>query len=176
MDRARPGCIGPRGTWPALQETAVENLATDPEVADDVSLESQLLWLQLARREWRSMAVVPVDATAASRPLTLALPRVALPHGARLELLDGTGVTLADGTRLAGELGQSVASGLRVVVAVDPLEVNAAMIPLVVQVDAAVVVLRLGTSSFASAQRTIDLIGRDKVLGFVALEDGPGPA
>ncbi len=132
--------------------------------------ELRQLWLSLIRASWSSVAVVPVEPGASARTVTRALIETARLHelGA-FKLIDAQGASIADGDRLVKELASSLKDGGRVVIAVDSLMESLGGIPLVMAADAALLLVRLGTSDFASARSTIDIIGRERILGCVAL-------
>jgi len=62
-----------------------------------------------------------------------------------------------------------VGRGARAVVAVDSLMQSLGGTPLVRDADAVLLVVRLGVSNFDSVQSTIDIVGRERILGAVAL-------
>jgi hypothetical protein len=70
------------------------------------------------------------------------------------------------------ELPNHAANGELVIVALDPLVSNQAAIGVAMLADAALLCVRMGKTDSASARRTIELIGRERVLGCVALKDG----
>ena len=61
------------------------------------------------------------------------------------------------------------ARGEWVIVAVDPIADHPSVVPLVRAASAALLVVRLGESSLASAQAAIDTVGRTRFLGSVVL-------
>ena len=54
-------------------------------------------------------------------------------------------------------------------VAVDAPMQNPGAIPLILAADAALIIIRLGTSELESARSIIDIVGRDRILGTVAV-------
>lgn len=141
-----------------------------PPTPAPISRELQQLWLSLMRGAWKSLAVVPTDRGTSPRAVTAALLEMAELHDlGPFKLIDAEGASLADGARLAQELASAVAEGTRAVVAVDSLVGSLGGAPLVREADAAVLLVRLGTSDFASVRSTIDIVGRERILGAVAL-------
>jgi hypothetical protein len=130
----------------------------------------QQMWLSLMRGRWSSIAIVPTDPGTSARMVIDALVDVArIEDVGRYEIIDAEGATPAQGERLAQNVAAVVAGGSRAVVAVDSLMQSLGGVPLVRDADAALLVVRLGTSSFDAVQSTIDIIGRARILGSVAL-------
>jgi len=131
----------------------------------------QLLWVSLVQRPWTSLAVVPTEAPVSARTAAGALSEIGGFHDlAQIETMDAVGVSSGEGLRLARYLGERVALGKRVVVLVDPLTSSMAAFPLVTASQRALLVVRYGTS-LSAAKATVELLGRDKILGAVALRD-----
>jgi hypothetical protein len=132
--------------------------------------EMQQMWLSLMRGSWSSIAIVPTDPGTSARVVIGALLGAAHQDDVgRFEIIDAEGASAAHGERLAQHLASVVARGARAVVAVDSLMQSLGGVPLVRDADATLLVVRLGTSSFDSVQSTIDIVGRERILGAVAL-------
>ncbi len=130
----------------------------------------QLMWVSLVQRPWSSLVVVPTEAPVSARAAAGALSEIGGFHDlGQLETMDAVGVSSGEGLRLARYLGERVALGKRVVVLVDPLTSSMAAFPLVTAAQRALLVVRYGTS-MASARATVELLGKEKILGAVALK------
>ena len=130
----------------------------------------QLMWVSLVQGPWSSLVVVPSEAPVSARSAASALSEIGGFHDLGLiETMDAVGVSSGEGLRLARYLAERVALGKRVVILVDPLTQSMAGFPLVTAAERALLVLRYGTS-LASARASVDLVGKDKLLGAVALK------
>jgi hypothetical protein len=127
-------------------------------------------WLSVLPRAWSSLAVVPGGPGLTARDAAAAAWEVA--HALELgdlQVLESEGMPPSDAARLQRGVLRLVESGTRVVVSVDyPLESPGAL-PVLAGVDAAVLLVRVGTSGIAEADRVIGLIGRARVLGCIAV-------
>ncbi len=136
--------------------------------------ELQQMWRSLLRGGWSSIAVVPTDPGTSARPVTAALAEVASREDVGpLRIIDAQGATVASGERLAQDLAAAVVSGTRAVAAVDSLMRSLGGVPLVRDAEAALLVVRLGASDFDSVQSTLEIVGRGRILGTVALPPDP---
>jgi hypothetical protein len=132
--------------------------------------EMQQMWLSLMRGSWSSIVVVPADPGTSARAVADALVEVArLEPVDQFQIIDAVGAAPAQGERLARDLASVVESGVRAVVVVDSLMHSLGGVPLVRDADVALLVVRLGSSNFDSVQSTIDIVGRERILGAVAL-------
>jgi hypothetical protein len=135
-----------------------------------VPRELQQLWLSLMRGTWSSIAVVPADPGTSSREVTSALSDIALLHDLTpFKVFDANNASIADAERIARERAAAIAEGMRTVTAVDSLLSSLSAVSLVMAADAVLLVVRLGASEQASLHSTIDMIGRERILGCVAL-------
>ena len=62
-----------------------------------------------------------------------------------------------------------VSGGSRAVAAVDSLMKSLGGVPLVRDAEAVLLVVRLGSSNFEYVQSTIDVVGRERIIGAVTL-------
>jgi hypothetical protein len=132
--------------------------------------EMQQMWLSLMRGSWSSLVIVPTDPGTSARVVIGALVEAAHQEDVgRFEIIDAEGASPAHGERFAQELASVVAGGARAVVAVDSLMQSLGGTPLVRDAEAVLLVVRLGVSNFDSVQSTIDIVGRERILGAVAL-------
>lgn len=142
----------------------------DPTPPGAALRELQQMWLSLMRGSWSSIVVVPTDPDTSVSAVTGALVDVAQIHQLDpFQIIDAAGAAVGHGERLAQEMASVVGSGTRAVVAVDSLMQSLAGVPLVRDAEAALLVVRLGVSNFDYVQSTIDIVGRERILGAVAL-------
>jgi hypothetical protein len=135
-----------------------------------ISRELQQLWLQIVRSPWSSLVVIPTEPGTSGRMVTSALAGMTdfydLGH---LRIVQAQGASLQDGVRIAKELTSAGPMGERVVAAVDyPMENGGAM-PVIMAAEAAILIVRLGSSSIDSTRTIINIAGRERVLGTIAL-------
>jgi hypothetical protein len=145
----------------------------DPQIPTPVPRELQQMWLHLVRETWSSLAVVPTDPGTSARSITAALTEMASFYDlGDIKIIDAQGASLQDGVRLAQDVTATVAKGGRVVVAVDSPMHNGGAMPLVMAAGAAILLVRLGTSHLQAARSIVDIVGRERILGAIALEKG----
>ena len=134
------------------------------------SHDMQRLWFATQRRPWSSLALVPVASNRSVRFVAEALASLgALQRRIPVEIISGEGATLDSCARLARDLEASVASGALVVLVLDPVVQNEAGISLAMAADAIVLGVELGAATGPALSRTLELLGRDRVLGTVAI-------
>ena len=132
--------------------------------------EMQQMWLSLMHGSWSSIVVVPTDPGLSAKVVIGALLDAARQDDVgRFDVIDAEGASAAHGERLAQELASVVGRGARAIAAVDSLMQSLGGTPLVRDADAVLLVVRLGVSNFDSVQSTIDIVGRERILGAVAL-------
>lgn len=123
--------------------------------------------LSVLRGDWTTVALVATDPSAPVRPLADALADVSRAYRLRpLRVLDGAGASPAQVARLQDELAADRGEG-RVAIAVGDLRTSPGGVPLAVQTDAVVLVVRLGASALRDVEETVELVGRERVLGCV---------
>lgn len=128
------------------------------------------MWLSLMAGGWSSLVVVPTDPGFSARVVTGVLVEVAASNDlGPFHIIDALGASPATGEQLAQELAAVVASGSRAVAAVDSLMQSLGGVPLVRDAEAVLLVVRLGSSNFEYVQSTIDIVGRERILGAVTL-------
>lgn len=132
------------------------------------------MWLSLVRASWSSMVVVPTDPGSSAKAVTQALlEMVRLDDFGPFRIVDAEGASPVSGEQLARDVAAAVAGGARAVVSVDSPVQSLGGIPLIRDADAALLVVRLGVSNFDSVQSTIDIVGRERILGAVTLPPRP---
>lgn len=159
------------------EPTLAAEAPSDPaEPLGDVAIDPasaiawQRLWLSTQRREWRSLAVIPVGGRIATPPVARSLVSVGSSHlGALIRLNDATAITIAGlGACLRG-LTDPRESAARVIVALGSVLENPASLAVAQAADAAILCLVLGESSISEAERTIEEVGRARFVGSLIL-------
>jgi hypothetical protein len=136
----------------------------------------QGLWFTLSRMPWRSLALVPVDEDGSTAGIATALTDVAR----RLRQIPVTFLLMTGSIDYAsaGKFVTSVATREdasaergraepRVIVSVPPVIVEPLALAVTGAADAVLLYVRRGHSQLAATSRTLDLIGRDRVVGSV---------
>jgi hypothetical protein len=158
------GCLVVHPT--GASSTIATSRAPAPEV---LRHELQQMWLSLMRGDWSSLVVIPTDGGIPARDVVGVLREAAAREMGRFQVIDAVGVSTDDGERLAREMATVVAGGTRVVAAVDSLMQSLSGVHLVRDAEAALLLVRLGSSNLEYVQSTIDLVGRERILGAVTL-------
>ena len=140
-----------------------------------VSPELSHLWRAIQKTSWHSLAIVPADISTDARPIADALVSTAsLMLGKAPELLDGTGLQPSKAAMFI--LDMSLASQPRehgAVVVLDAVVANEACIPVAIAADAVLLVATLKEATFAGFNRTLEVLGRERIIGCVTLRPGP---
>ncbi|WP_233576986.1 hypothetical protein [Citreicoccus inhibens] len=132
------------------------------------SPELQRLWFALERRPWSFLTVIPAHPGAPALDAAHALLEAGSPYPEPpLRLVDATGIEPAGAPRLVTEIRHRIAQGERIIVVIDSLMTHPASLPLALAADAALLCVTLGESDFGSAQKTLDLVGRERFVGSV---------
>lgn len=138
--------------------------------------ECQQLWFMLAKRRWRSLALVPADEGSSTAQLAASLAEVGrqLREGAvtalqlpRLDYITASGI--ADAISAAGRGGEGVPEDLQVIIALPPVLDDPLGVAIAHAADAAVLCVEMRTARLKSARRTIELVGRERFLGSILL-------
>ena len=152
-------------------------LATDvPEPLPP--FEVQELWFATLRAEWTSLAVVPAHAGGSAYELARALAEAGSLHrGTPVRLVKADANDLPQTARFVDSLshksgGGSAKRGGEVIVAVDPVVDNPLGIAIALAADAVLVTIELGVTDLASARRTVEMVGRERLLGCVVVRGG----
>ena len=135
----------------------------------------QRIWFAARQRDWSSLALIPSDASADVGRLAEMLVSTGQLHGERpVAMVNARGVKLEDVEQVIDSVEAIAARAERAIVPVDPITDNPAAIAILRACSAVVLVVRLGESRLADAQNAIEIVGRDRFLGTVMLEE-PGP-
>ena len=121
------------------------------------------LWAATLKHEWSALVVVPAHAEDSAVNVARALAKIG-----EVDFIDGEEVTPSSSTRVTQDMLAQATRG-RVVVALDPVVSNPAVLPIVLAADAALICITLGQTEIASARRTVELIGRERFIGCVTV-------
>jgi hypothetical protein len=139
-----------------------------PHVWDDVPL--QKLWLATQRREWRSLAVLAASSGVDTLPIAELLAHAAWAYRGQpscvFDLRD-LGLRLADFQMR--EVAMQIDGGVSVIIALRATSENPTAAAVARQADAVVLCIGMGETRFKSAERTINEVGRDRVLGSIVV-------
>ena len=128
------------------------------------------IWFTLAEYDWRSLVLVPGQRTASASSSARALGAVGdayEEHGVRvIEAEQATPESVREVIRLLAERNSA---GERTIVAVSSPMLDVSAIPIARAVDVAVLVVPLGTTVLRDARRVLQLIGRDRFIGSIAI-------
>ena len=155
-------------------------LATTKDLAhtEPPAREYQELWFSISRRPWRSIVLVPVDATVSAVNIASALVDVAR----WLREAPVTLFTMSDpldyvaANQIVGPIGPHGhgSSGLaapneRVIVAVQPVSLEPLGLAVTRTADAVVLCIGKERSRLSAVRHTIALIGRERITGCVLI-------
>jgi hypothetical protein len=131
----------------------------------------QELWFATQRRPWLTLAMLAPEATPGVCALATAFVAVGrLTHTGEVDMLSTQGAKLREVSWHLLAMTQAQQRGARLVVAADPVVTSPVALPLVRAADAALLVVTLGESGLAAAIRTIEVVGRERILGCVLLD------
>ncbi len=141
------------------------DLAAGAPLADVGPLQRSCL--AVLRAGWTTLAVVATDPSAPGHAFAAALAELARSHRLRpVRVLDGAVASSAEIAALQDAL--SARGGeVRTVIALDDPHRTPAAAPLLAHAEAVVLVVRLGASDLAAVEETVELVGRERVLGAV---------
>jgi hypothetical protein len=135
----------------------------------------QRIWFATRQKDWSSLAIIPTHAGIDVAHVAQELTATGLQHGERpVALLNAVGVKLVDTQNIVDSLAAMTGRATWVLVPVDPLADNPSSVAVVRAAAAALLVVRLGQSFLSSARNTIDLVGRERFLGSIALDADGG--
>jgi len=129
----------------------------------------QRLWSSVCRKDWGSIVLVPASPGTSAKAIAQGMLQIGELFRPRPKVFDTEGAGIPDGPRLAAEMKEYASGGGTAIAAVDPVVSSLAGIPVVLAADAAVLVVRLGEADLGNALSTIEIVGRDRILGCVAV-------
>jgi hypothetical protein len=131
------------------------------------------VWFSFAQHRWNSLALVPAH----SGVSVLAVARALAEAGRTFDdpsmrLIESEQIPAARLQGMCAEIRGRSELMLRTIVSVSsPLDDNSA-VPIIRSCDVAVLVVPLGDTSFASARRTLAVVGRGAFLGAITVSAG----
>jgi hypothetical protein len=132
--------------------------------------EWQTLWFDVLRTPWRTLLVVPSEPRLSALFVARALAEVGKTHGeSTVHLIDGEDCTFSAARSFVDTMRSLSTAGDRALLAVDCPLVNRAAIPIARAADAVLLVVPLAEGSLSGANRCINLVGREHIIGCVAL-------
>jgi hypothetical protein len=127
------------------------------------------IWVALLEHPWNSLAVVPAVTGLAARGVAQGLARAGSDYlGQPLRVLNAEGARLGESRRLL----ESMAGGERhrTIISIDcPADSEAALL-LARQTDGTLLLVPLGRAQLSEVRKLVDEIGRDRIVGAVAVE------
>ena len=155
------------------------------------SRELQELWFATRRRDWRTLAVVPASPGSSALQIAQALGEVGgFIRMSPVHVVNAEGLDLSKIAALVMEItGTSTSSVWTMnapggnapsgwdpsaraearIVALEPVVVNPLVLPLALAADAVLLTVELGKTELAAAKHTVDLIGRERIIGSVVI-------
>jgi hypothetical protein len=136
---------------------------------------SQLLWLAIQQRPWRTLAVVGASPGVATFEIANMLAKLAWWYrGQPSSVADFRDLSL----RLVDHQLRDVAAQVNhhpitIVIALRSIFENPTVIPVASAVDAAVLCVHMNDTRINAARETITAIGKDRFLGTIVLRDAP---
>ncbi len=141
-----------------------------------MSAEWQNLWFASTRQSWSALALVPTEPGTSLSFVATALADVGKVHGLRrVHLLNAEGLELAQARAFVESLREIAGRGEVAVFATDAPLANHVTIAVTRAVDAVLLGVPIGDGAFAVAKRTVAMVGRERVIGSVALEQRRRP-
>jgi hypothetical protein len=118
------------------------------------------------RAEWSTLALVSAGADLPGRAIASALVETARSCRLRpVRILNGAGVPAPQLPTLLDELALGRGGETRTVITLADPRAEPACAPLLVAADAALLLVRLGTSELRALEEAVSLAGRDRVVG-----------
>lgn len=131
----------------------------------------QRLWLRCQQHDWQSLAFIGSSKKDPDGVLEIAhgMARLASELGQELTVFDARNLGLKDMGRMLAQVQSITSRGKRCIVVLKLVTENPTTVPMVQNVDAALLGIFIGETSVVAASRTIDEVGRAKFLGSVVL-------
>jgi hypothetical protein len=133
--------------------------------------EWQRIWFAVRSQTWTSLALIPSNPGIDAARIAESLAAMGRVHGERpVTLINATGVEIGNVQAVMAAIGDSVARGDRVIVAVGAISEQPSTVAIAQAASAALLVVRLGESLLDVAQSSLLAVGRDRFLGSVVLD------
>jgi hypothetical protein len=155
------------------------------------SRDLQELWFATRRREWRTLVVMPASAGTSALGIAKSLGEVGgFIRMSPVQVINAEGLDLGKIAALVMDISAAATSaawtmnspntrsggvdpGARLdatIVALDPVVANPLVLPVALAADAVLLCVELGTTELEAARRTLELVGRDRVIGSVVIK------
>ena len=166
--------MGPESVMIAAVE---RNLQENDAQSDPPRREYQELWLALARKSWRSLALVAEREESASE-ITNALAEVARMLDERVsffapidvpDYVSVAGILSAANANVTADIPRPVKPPARNIATLPPVATNPLALKVAAAADIVVICVEIGKTRFSAVRRTLELIGRDRVAGCVLI-------
>ena len=136
------------------------------QVPDDV----QRLWFALDRKPWNVLVLMPADSSFGTGPLAMALAQAgSRVRGLPVQYQDAQDLELPRAARVIEQAVTPSKERSATIIAVGSPLTSPAAIPVALAADGVLMCVELGRSQIQQAQRTIELIGRARFMGAVAV-------
>lgn len=134
------------------------------------------LWAMLNQRHrWSSLVVVPSHEGGSAMQAAQAILEVGSRQSTTpIHFLDAEGLELGAAQHVVNEMMAYVEQGDRVVVLIDSIVSNPVGLEVALAAERALLCVKLGSSDFTSAKRTLELIGKERFVGSVTLQPTSG--
>lgn len=130
-------------------------------------LDLQEMWSALLACDWKSLTLVPTDHGMAVQEVVDAFRSVTASAQPPILFVDGRGVDVAQGKRLAQDVEAALAGPSRIVVVVDPLIHSLSGTHLVRCAQAVLLVVRVGAMDVDALTSTVSMVGPERIVGSV---------
>jgi hypothetical protein len=166
----------------AMKDGARPEGAGEPALVDGLNAPSrdlQELWFATRRWEWSTLVLVPAHPGGSAIEVAKALARVSGLRGGKALKITAEGMSLASTSDLVEDIAarSTIRSmkagndrGKQTIIAIDSVVSNPAGIAVAVAADAVLLCVELGRTAIESAQRTVELIGRERFIGCVVIK------
>jgi hypothetical protein len=137
-----------------------------PKPWEDVKL--QKLWLATERRQWRSLAIMAASKSVETLGIAETLAQIAWCYrGQPSCVFDLRDLSLRLADYQIQEANAQADAGARVLIALRSAAENPTALLVAREMDAVVLCIALGETELRAAERTIEEIGRSRVLGTI---------
>jgi hypothetical protein len=134
-------------------------------------IEYQRLWLYMASRRWRTLAIVPAEEGMSTYEVASVIMGVGAHHGASIGVFDFRDVRLHRVLAVVEDACAHVMPGERLIFATRSIKENLATIPLARAADGVVLCATLGSTSIQLVEETLQEIGSERFLGSVLVRE-----
>lgn len=151
---------------PQVATATTEQILSEERTAAEAgaaATPAQLVWLRVLRAEWTTLAVLPTAPGLSAREVATALADTARAH--RLNPVRTLAVPAAPGAPL--DLASARGGDVRTAIAVEHPALRPAAMPAILDADAVLLLVRLGTSELRAVRELVELVGRERVAGCV---------